>query len=231
MSAYSLHPVIRVVSLVVFIAGMSVASPAVMLAGTMLLLLVFSRAGFPAMDALLRMVIRLRWLYLAILVVYGWWTPGMPLMPGLDALSPSRQGMVYGLQRVAVLLLIVSAVHLLTRTTERSRLLAAVMVTISPFLGRKLRERFAVRLLLTMEAVAPVRDIVGTALKTTPGSGRGLEVTAGRVRAIYSGVLEHAGQAAGRPVEIHAPESPPPLQWLIPLSLVACFWLLYANYR
>ncbi len=228
MNAFSPHPVIRVVTLIVFIAGMSAASPAAMLTGTLLLAMSYARAGFPGMDSLARMIMRLRWLYLAILIVYGWWTPGVPLIPGLDTLSPSQQGLAYGLQRVAVLVLIVGAVHLLTRTTERSRLLAAIMVTTSPFLGRELRERFAVRLLLTMDAVAPTRDILGTALQTIQGSGRGLTVTAGKVRAIYQGMLEQAARAAGQPVEVQEPESPPPLQWSIPLSLAAGFWLVYS---
>lgn len=228
MNAFSPHPVIRVVTLIVFIAGMSAASPAAMLTGTLLLAMSYTRAGFPGMDSLARMILRLRWLYLAILIVYGWWTPGAPLIPGLDTLSPSQQGLAYGLQRVAVLVLIVGAVHLLTRTTERSRLLAAIMVTTSPFLGRELRERFAVRLLLTMDAVAPTRDILGTALQTIQGSGRGLTVTTRKVRAIYQGMLEQAARAAGQPVEVQEPESPPPLQWSIPLSLAAGFWLVYS---
>lgn len=224
------HPVIRVVTLIVFIAGISVASHAVLLAGAVLLALAYTRAGFPGMDGLARMIMRLRWLFLAILLVYGWWTPGEPVIPGLDTLSPSRPGLVYGLLRIAVLVLIVSAVHLLIRTTESSKLPGAIMVITSPFLSRELRERFAVRLLLTLNAVDPIRDMVGAALKNSPESGRGLTVAAGKVRAIYRGVLERAGQSAGQPVEVHDPELPPPLQWLVPLSMTACFWLANSMY-
>ncbi|MCK5383711.1 MAG: hypothetical protein KAJ65_08085, partial [Gammaproteobacteria bacterium] len=73
------HPLIRVVALLIFIAGLALARPLLLAAGIGLLLLLNILAGFPAPGKLLQMILRLRWLFLAILLVYGWWTPGANL--------------------------------------------------------------------------------------------------------------------------------------------------------
>ena len=46
------------------------------------------------------MVLRLRWLLLAIVLVYGWWTPGISLLPAFGAWSPTTEGVVAGFLRI-----------------------------------------------------------------------------------------------------------------------------------
>lgn len=219
MNRYPVHPLVRVVVLLVFTTGMALAQPAVLLAGTVLLMLGFTLAGFPAIHGLVMMVLRLRWLLLALLVVYGWWTPGEILFPGLGSLSPTLPGLRQGLLRVTALVCIISAVHLLIQTTERGQLLAALMLITGPLLHPQAKERFAVRLLLTLESVGQVQQMMNTAVQRKPENVRGLSTMAFCVKTVYAGALERAGHAAGMSLDVADPETPPRVQWLLPLLL------------
>jgi len=221
-----LHPVIRIVTLLVFISGISLAYPILLFTGAVLLGILFAMTGFPGTGGLLRMIFRLRWLLLAILIVYGWWTPGDKLLPFAESLSPSVQGMEYGLLRITVLVLIVCAVHLLVQTTGTSRLMSALMVLTRPIMSRELRERFAVRLLLTVEAVGQTREMFGQAIRHRDQNVRGLAMIYTRVRELYNAVLERAALSEGRQIELDRPDRPPLYQWLIPLLLTIASGLL-----
>jgi energy-coupling factor transport system permease protein len=220
------HPLVRVVVVLVFIAGMALARPLLLVAGGMSLLLAFTLTGFPALPALLGMVRRLRWLLLAILIVYGWWTPGDFLIADLAPWSPTLQGLELGFLRIAALVCIVSAVHLLIQVTERGQLLAALLLITGPLLRPPAKQRFAVRLLLTLEAVAQVQVMVREVLGENPGARRGLSRLSFYLKKVYAATLERALQATGMQIELADPVMPPMFQWLIPLLLAAGIWLL-----
>ena len=226
MNKYPLHPLVRIAGLLVFIAGMALAQPLVLLGGSFGLLLAYAMAGFPAPGELLSMVIRLRWLLIAILLVYGWWTPGEVLWPALGAVSPTLQGLGYGLARIFALVCIVSAVHFLLQVTERGQLVSALMQLGAPFLGPLARERFAVRVLLTLEAVVPVQAIVSDALQQKNQQPRGLSRLVFHANAVYSSVLAQADKSASAVIDVAEPDAPPALQWLFPLLLAVLIGLL-----
>lgn len=226
MNIYPLHPLVRIAGLLVFIAGMALAQPLVLMGGTFGLLLAYAMAGFPAPGGLLSMVVRLRWLLVAILLVYGWWTPGELLWPALGAVSPTLQGLGYGLARIFALLCIVSAVHFLLQVTERGQLVSALMQLGAPFLGPLARERFAVRVLLTLEAVVPVQAIVSDALQQKNQQQRGLSRLVLHANAVYSSVLAQADKSAGAVIDVAEPDAPPAVQWLFPLLLAVLIGFL-----
>ncbi len=226
MNNYRLHPLVRIVVLLVFIAGMALAHPLLLIGASFGLLLAYTLAGFPALGGLLRMVIRLRWLLVAILVVYGWWTPGELLWPELDKFSPTRQGLGYGLVRIVALVCIVSAVHYLLQVTERGQLVSALMQLSTPFLGPLARERFAVRVLLTLEAVVPVQAMLSDALQQKTEQARGLSRLVFHANAVYSSVLAQADKSASAVIDVAEPEAPAAFEWLIPLLLAALIGFL-----
>ncbi len=226
MNIYPLHPLVRIAGLLVFIAGMALAQPLVLLGGTFGLLLAYAMAGFPAPGGLLSMVIRLRWLLVAILLVYGWWTPGELLWPALGAVSPTLQGLGYGLARIFALVCIVSAVHFLLQVTERGQLVSALMQLGAPFLGPLARERFAVRVLLTLEAVVPVQAIVSDVLQQKNQQQRGLSRLVFHANAVYSSVLAQADKSASAVIDVAEPDAPPAVQWLFPLLLAVLIGFL-----
>ena len=221
-----LHPLIRVLVLLVFIAATATARPVILLAAALLLAVSYAAAGNRNPAVLGRMILRLRWLFIAILLVYGWWTPGEPLLPAAGSFSPVREGLYTGLLRVAALLLIVSAVNLLVSSTGRGQLLAALYALTSPILTHERRERFAVRLLLTLEAVPRVQQMLADCHRQQPAGNSRLQRLAGSVGKAYTTILETAAGSAGTTVEFDEPGSPPLYQWLLPPLLAFCSILL-----
>jgi energy-coupling factor transporter transmembrane protein EcfT len=221
-----LHPLIRVILLLIFIAATATARPAILLAAAMLLAVAFTGAGSHSLAGLGTMLTRLRWLFLAILLVYGWWTPGELLFPAAGGLSPVREGLHSGLLRVAALVLIVCAVHLLLRTTPRDHLLSALYALTRPLLSAPRRERFAVRVLLTLEAVPRVQQLLTVSRQTQSTGGSRLQRLAGSVNTVYAEILETAARSAGTTLEFAEPPPPPLVQWLLPPLLGVAALLL-----
>ena len=220
-----MHPLIRVVALLVFVTGLALARPALLSTGIGLLLLLYFLTGFPAPGVLLRMVLRLRWLLLAILLVYGWWTPGTSLLPAIGSWSPTTEGLVVGLLRILSLVLIVAAVHLLLQVTTRSELLPAIMQLIRPVTTQAGRERLAVRILLSIEAVTRVQSLLSDTLKAHPLDNRKLSTLGVAAQLLYRAVLDRAAQTGEDIIDVIELQSPPLWQWLIPLALCAVIYI------
>ena len=222
----AVHPVIRITAFLVAAAFLARAEPSVMLVvatGLVLALIRIPEAGWRTPLTLFR---RLRWLLISLLLVYGWFTPGVAQWPALGAVSPTREGLSEGLLRGASLLLIALAAQLLMLATPRPQLLAALYWLARPLriIGVS-RERLAVRLSLTLEAVPQLSAVM------TPVLYQGLEGNAavrfGQIAArAFQGALDQAARQASSAVEITSAQRPPLYQWLYPLSLGMLFaWL------
>ncbi|MFN2310189.1 MAG: hypothetical protein ABR553_10745, partial [Gammaproteobacteria bacterium] len=112
-----MRPPVRILSLLILAAALASGQPWVLACGGVILVLGVllihrQRMGFD-WRALLGMLYRIRWLLLAILVLYGWFTPGTAWLPALGGWSPVQEGLYQGLLRAAALLCIVAAVYLL----------------------------------------------------------------------------------------------------------------------
>lgn len=221
-----MHPLIRVVILLLFTAGMATARPELLAAGFVLLLLLYTLSGIPSPATLALMIKRLRWLLLAILLVYGWWTPGDSLWPAAGALSPTVEGLSLGSLRVTALLAIVAAVHLLLSSTSREQLLPAIMQLIRPLTARHMRERIAVRALLSIEAVVQVQPLVSDVLRERPLNGRTFSNLASSSRILYRSVLDRAAHATDSLIEVNELAAPPWWQWIIPLAMSSVFFIV-----
>lgn len=214
-----MHPVIRIVAFLVVAAFLARAELSVMM--VVATALGFALIRLPAVSwrtplALLR---RLRWLLISLLVVYGWFTPGIALWPSLGAVTPTWEGLSEGLLRGGSLLLIALAAQLLMLATPRPQLLAALYWLAWPLrvIGVS-RERLAVRLALTLEAVPQLSTLM------TPTLYQGLAGNAatrfGQIAArAFQGALDQAARQDGGAVEIVTAQRPPLYQWLYPLAL------------
>lgn len=211
-----MHPLIRVVTLLVFIAGISLAQPLALSVGSCLLLIVYLVTGFPALGKLAMMIRRMRWLLVAILLVYGWWTPGKAVSPFLGGLSPTLEGLNQGFLRILVLVSIAAAVHLLLQLTGRQQLIQAIIQFMRPFSTQAIRTRFAVRMVLTLEAVFQVQPLVETVVsQQAPVKTWPLDL--GRsARCVYVTVLEKSRQTNNDIITLHQMPLPAFWQWLIP---------------
>lgn len=118
-------------------------------------------AGLAALLALmlarersLRLLRRIRFLLLAILVLFAWFTPGEALLMDLPRFSPTREGLRLALDHAARLVTVVAAVALLLERLPVPRLVGGLYALSRPFgmIGLS-AERLAVRLMLILRHV------------------------------------------------------------------------------
>lgn len=215
-----MHPTIRLVCLLVFSAALAMGGTAGVILATVLL--AGCSAGVKTLEwrAIGRMVRRLRWLMLSLVILYGWFTAADPLWGWAGA--PSAAGLMTATWRVAVLVLMVWAVSLLMQTTTPPDLLAGLYG-----LARLLRplgiapERVAVRLSLVLTAVPAAQAVVSRAWAAPSATGWG-QVGA-TLAQVYAEILKEAAQAPLTPVTLPLRPMPPVLQWGYPIVLLAAF--------
>lgn len=143
-----LHPSMRVLGLLTLTMLLPWLSIYALLTVTAVLGLLLVGSGSLAMQQAAGMLLRLKWFWFALLVLYGWFH-----MPDAGAWwQPSVAGLWLGVQRGAVLASLVIAVVLLQMSTPREDLLAGMLWLAWPLqqLGAPI-QRMALRLVLTME--------------------------------------------------------------------------------
>lgn len=103
---------------------------------------------------LYRLLRRSRWLLLAMAILFGWMTPGIYLLPDLGALSPSREGLLQGIEHATRLLGLVAMVSVLLSRWTPTQLVDALARLMAPLhdVGR----RAALRLALVLDYVEQV---------------------------------------------------------------------------
>lgn len=103
-------------------------------------------------TSLLTLLRRTRWVLLSLLLIYSYSTPGVALLPSLGFFSPSLEGMMEGGIQLARLLCALAGLAILLTRLPQAPLMSGLYVLLYPlhYLGFA-RERFAVRLALTLE--------------------------------------------------------------------------------
>ena len=221
------HPVIRIISFLVLAAYLATAGRAGALLAAAALALLYAFLGLRHLAPAWRMIRRMRWFFLSLLVIYFWFTPGQPalgFLPLPSAYLPTVQGMVAGAARIASLLLIILAVNLLLCTTPRQELIGAIHWLARPLAWLGIcPDRLAVRMHLVMDALASVQALVRQALPGRDGGGRRLRQLGCFAADVFRGVTEAAERAPCRDVTLRRCLAPPLYQWLYPLALGAVF--------
>lgn len=107
-----------------------------------------------ARSRCIRLVRRVRFLIVAIFVLFAGFTPGEAIWPAVQSLSPSREGMVLAVEHVGRLLAVVLCVALLLERLSLSRLVGGLYALLRPFHRIGLpAEALAVRLMLVLRYV------------------------------------------------------------------------------
>jgi energy-coupling factor transport system permease protein len=103
---------------------------------------------------------RTRWIAFSLLLIYAYATPGTALWNSLGSFSPTYEGMLDGALQLGRLLCALSGLAILLTSLSQERLISGLYSLAYPlrFFGLS-RERFAVRLALTLEyAETAMRD-------------------------------------------------------------------------
>ena len=171
-----------------------------------------------------KMMLRLRWLLLSMFIIYLWFTPGIPLWPEFSSWSPSREGVIMGLHRVVILLLLVSAVSLLLQSTPRTQMVAALLWLLRPLaLFGFPHERFAVRVVLTMEAVVELQEMERPVSIATQSLSQRVAAASAQMVDLFDQVTQHAHSLPCHTIEVPILKPPSWLQWLLLLIMFGVF--------
>ena len=146
-----MHPLVKLLYFILLLLLTSLAGGIelfLLLMVFCLLLLVFKNKSF------LLAVRRMRWLFLSLLIIYAFGTPGelVPMFP--VNFAPTFEGIQLGWMQIEKLLIALAALSLLLISSSREQMLLGLYMLLIPFkfIGLNV-ERFAARLMLTLDYV------------------------------------------------------------------------------
>lgn len=223
-----MHPLIRVVCLLLIAGFIATAHVSFLLISLCLLAAIYIFASL-SLRQCWQLVQRMRWFFLSILVIYFWFTPGRPFSPELASSLwlPSVDGVEQGLIRVACLVLIIAAVSALIQSTNREQLFSAIyyLIAWTRHLGLS-PERFAVRATLTLESLSAIQSIVSLKkdqLESSPGIRARIVSLANATSDVFVQVHSNAQKAELTTVSLEQIVPIRIYQWVYPLTLLALF--------
>ena len=224
-----MHAAIKIISFLVFGAAISTGNGEVLLAGILLVVPLYFFSEKKQHRSAILMVKRLKWLFISILVVYLFFTPGQLLLPGV-LWGPTLEGLLQGIFRITALVILVAAVNLLITGTEQEEFLSAILWCLRPIsvFGFS-HERLAVRITLTLEVVSQARNKLSSDSSTTTinNGGPRLSAITGTASRLFESTLASAESEPLREITLPEETSPPAWQWLIPLVLAILFPLVH----
>ena len=220
-----IHPYIKMSLFLVFALSLSLGGYRQLLLGMVILAGGFLVVSRPELHGLWKMLCRLRWLWLSLMVFYFWFTPGMPVFEEFQQWSPTVEGVYQGGLRIGILALMAMAAHLLFQACNREQLIASIrwMVTPLELLGIS-RDRFAVRLLLVFEAVPGVQTSYRNSDESSAGNF--IQRTGIVVAGLFENVIQRAESSTLHQVSFEHPGIPKSWQWLYPLFLALAFGIM-----
>lgn len=100
------------------------------------------------------MLRRMRWLFISMVLIYSYTTPGQYLANWPIDLAPTYEGLSQGMLQIAKICLVLAGISLLMATSTKEALMVGVYSIIQPlkYLGLH-PERFTARLFLTMQYI------------------------------------------------------------------------------
>ncbi len=221
-----MHPVIKIISFLVVALFLTRADLYGIALTLVVLAFLYIRGIHFNPHSTWRLLRRMRWLFISILVTYLWFTPGVPLVPFLEKYSPTAEGAAGGLLRIATLSLIVIQVGLLLHTTSREELVGAIRWLVAPLSVVGLdRDRLALRIVLILDSVDEIQMLLRQQMSEFSADGKRISRIAHTVGNLFKAVASRAEGAPLRSITVAEQECPPFIQWLYPVTLVFLFSL------
>ncbi len=219
-----MHPVIKVVSFLIVALFLTRAQLFGIAIGLLMVLAFWLWGTRFELLPLWRMLRRMRWLFLSILITYLWFTPGTPLLIFLGSYSPTIEGVADGGLRVAALMLIAAQVGVLLQTTSREELVTAIRWLATPLRPFGFdRDRLALRLVLILDSVEEIQLLLRLKLAELSNGEKGVSRVASAMGELLQAVVEKAETLPLRSVDVLDQDRPPLHQWLFPLMLLLLF--------
>ncbi|HEY5604364.1 MAG TPA: energy-coupling factor transporter transmembrane component T [Gammaproteobacteria bacterium] len=237
-----MHPVIRIVNFLILAGFVAFGGLYEIALGFALVLSVVLYKRLQSVELSTRIIRRMRWLFLSILVVYLWFTPGEPMLPVDSGFIPTLQGLQTGLLRVFSLILIIFAVNYFISTIARNTLVEAIVWLLYPlnWLGVDTR-RLALRIALTLELIPRMQQLVmdvkqhyvDARLSTDQPKRMAarksllfsrLDMIGHLLEILFERAIFEAVRMPPEKIEVGILQKPPLLQWLVPALIAGVFW-------
>ncbi len=223
-----MHPVIRIVFLVFYILFVTWGGSVAIALASLSFFGLYICNGPKLWLKLWPMLWRLRWFFLSILFVYFSLTPGYALWVNAPAWLPTMEGLVGGIHRIIVLLLIVVAVQFFLLTIERSQLISALYWLASPFVAFGFpRERLVLRIFLVIETVENVRYLLAETGRSTQANTSKIKRIVMSVTILFQLIVNEVENSELLCVQLDLLEPPPLWQWCFPFLIFSLMLFLY----
>jgi len=146
-----MHPFVKILTFILILLLMNFLSNPFL---WLLCLLVCAFAARIELKKFLRVITRMRWLFISIFIIYAFGTPGEYIPQFPVSFAPTFEGCNLGVLQIAKLLIALAALNILFASSSVESLMAGLYMLLSPlkFLGLNV-ERFTARLLLTLDYV------------------------------------------------------------------------------
>jgi hypothetical protein len=146
-----MHPFVKIACFFFLLLLLQYLSPSTIAVLCGLVCLLAAVLNLPHFSQLIK---RMRWLFVSLLLVYAYATPGEYLAFLPLNVAPSFEGLHLGLMQIAKLLIAVASLSALFASASKSQLMAGLWTLLSPLrlVGLNV-ERFTVRMLLTLHYV------------------------------------------------------------------------------
>ncbi|MDQ7075336.1 MAG: CbiQ family ECF transporter T component [Gammaproteobacteria bacterium] len=213
----SLHPGIKLSAYLLFAINLVLGASLPLLLFSSLLLLMLVHFAAISWRLLLRSLLRLRWLFLSILVLYSWMQPSGLMHDSWAWLA----GVLAGLQYCLILALLAVSVVILLETTPLPQLVEAIYWLVMPLslLGLK-RDTLALRLALVIETLADMRQRWQLELKPDLAGLSLMDKIAAYFVHAFRLALQQADVSPMRQIELSGKSNPPWWQWLLLVLLL-----------
>ena len=222
-----MDPVIRITVFLVITAALARNDFTVLTSISALVVLLHLAVQQTYFQSHLNLVRRMRWLFLALMIIYFWFTPGEPVI-GDSHWWPTQEGIEQGLLRIASLMLVIISVNFMIQNSTREQLMGGLYWLSFPFkyLGLS-RERLMLRLMLTLDHLTHMQETLHESYKNNNGGHGRVARMADVLSDAFAGVIRRADNTQSQTITIPECASPPVYQWLYPLSLAAVLWWIH----
>ncbi len=207
---FALNPAIRLLLLLALATALPMMSLPALTVLAVLFLGLYRWHAAGALRHLAQGLVRLRWLLIAIFVLYGAFTPGTPLLPQLPGLS--SEGLSEGARRALVIINLLTLVYLLLAVTPVGDLVPAIELLLRPLRPFGVdNRRIGLRLALALDTVLQLRAQI-----SRDGGGASL---LDRAAAVIVDI-ETTAAAPATPMSLPPSALPRWWEWALPLTVL-----------
>jgi len=216
-----MHPVIRILSFLALVATLARATfPFVLIIDSVFLLFAL-RAPADIFAFVWRLVRRMRWFWLSIILLYTLMTPGGGHTIVIGSLELSEGGFMLGLERCLALFSVLLFFALLIHTTPSGDLQAALHWLFLPLARIGVPSaRLSVRIALTLQKIHALQVHWSATSRTGPRLSNWREIPA-RIAAFIEEVFVRAESEPSGQIMILETRAPGLRQWLLLVLLLA----------